>query len=583
MSLALKESYGWSHLVDDICHEVSKLTGNVMSDKQRPMVESRMRRRCLELKLAHPADYKEFWKSNLDSENKYLIGLLTTHFTSFFREFSHFEWIAANLPSLVASAKAEGRSTLKIWSAASSKGQEVWSLCMWLHHQMPKVDPKMNWVVVGSDIDQVSVKEGENGVYHARELETAPRHLWEGLWVRGKAEISDWYKIKNELKSRAQFHTMNLLSLSMPQTEKFDVIMCRNVLIYFDRQNQENIATSLLKYLTPQGVLITGMSESLTGYGLPMKSVAPSIYRLPTAQAAPAPSAPASKAAAVAPKAVMPMPLKVLCIDDSPTVITILKKILKAPEFEIIGVANNGQEAMDKLKTLKPDVITLDLHMPIMDGPTFLKVSEVAKTLPVVVVSSVGRDHAPSIAPLFDLGVTDFVEKPTLANMNEIGDELVQKLKMGWMTKKEKIVVKSSSVASSYSRPVGHVIFNVSMKDEKNLLHVLGEQKWAGDEVSFYFNEVISPSFKDKISAKVSAAKKVDFVSVGGKIQSSNLPTIWLVFNGGNTFVLNTYKRPHDFIILEETSTSLSLKEAADDVSPATSFSYLVDKLLGGK
>jgi chemotaxis protein methyltransferase CheR len=581
MGLALKESYGWNHLVDDICHEVSKLTGNVMSEKQRPMVESRMRRRCLELKLNFPSDYKEYWGANLDSENKYLIGLLTTHFTSFFREFSHFEWIAANLPQLVAAARAEGRSTFKIWSAASSKGQEVWSLCMWLHHHMPKIDAKMNWIVVGSDIDQSSVKEGENGVYHSRELETAPRHLWEGLWVRGKGEISDWYKIKNDLKAHAQFQTMNLLKITMPQSEKFDVVMCRNVLIYFDRQNQENIAHSLLKYLTPQGVLITGMSESLTGYGLPMKSVAPSIYRLPTAGVAPV----ASKAAVVmpAPKAMMPMPLKVLCIDDSPTVITILKKILKAPEFEIIGIANNGQEAMEKLKTLKPDVITLDLHMPIMDGPTFLKVSEVAKTVAVVVVSSVGRDHAPSIAPLFELGVTDFVEKPTLANMNEIGDELIQKLKMGWTTKKEKIVVKSSVASTSFSRPAGHVIFNVSVKDEKNLMHVLGEQRWSNDEMSFYFNEVLPQPLKDKIVSKTSAAKKVEFVSVGGKINSSSLPTIWLIFSGGNNFVLNTYKKPHDFIILEETAIGAALKEAADDVSPATSFSYLVDKLLGGK
>lgn len=583
MGLALKETYGWEHLVNDICHEVSKLTGNVMSDKQRPMVESRMRRRCLELKLNQPADYKEYWQGNLDSENKYLIGLLTTHFTSFFREFSHFEWIAANLPQMVAAARAEGRSTIKIWSAASSKGQEVWSLCMWLHHHMPKVDAKMNWIVVGSDIDQGSVKEGENGVYHARELETAPRHLWEGLWVRGKGEIADWYKIKNELKTHAQFQTMNLLKVTMPLTEKFDVVMCRNVLIYFDRANQENIANSLLKYLTPQGVLITGMSESLTGYGLPMKSVAPSIYRLPTASVAAPAKVAAPTAAAIAPKAVMPIPLKVLCIDDSPTVITILKKILKAPEFEIIGIANNGQEAMDKLKTLKPDVITLDLHMPIMDGPTFLKVSEVAKTLPVVVVSSVGRDHAPSIAPLFELGVSDFVEKPTLANMNEIGDELIQKLKMGWVTKKEKITVKSTSSTTSFSRPSGHIVFNLSVKDEKNLMHVLGEQRWSGDEMSFYFNEVLPQALKDKITAKTSAAKKVEFATVGGRINSSTLPTIWLIFNGGNTFVLNTYKKPHDFIILEETATGTSLKEAADDVSPATSFSYLVDKLLGGK
>ena len=278
MSTALKENvYNWNNLIQDVAVVMSKETGNVMGEKQYPMIESRLKRRCTELKITHPADYKQYWTQHQTEENKHLIGLLTTHFTSFFREYSHFEWLAGELPSIVAHAKKEGRSTIKLWSAACSKGQEVWSLCMWLQFHMPKIDPSMSWQVYGSDIDPVSVKEAENGVYHRRELETAPRHLWEGYWIRGKDEISDWYKIKSDLKSKTKFFTMNLLKPTVE--EKFDVIVCRNVLIYFDRDNQENIAKSLLKRLTPEGTLITGMSESLSGFGLPIRGVAPSVYK----------------------------------------------------------------------------------------------------------------------------------------------------------------------------------------------------------------------------------------------------------------------------------------------------------------
>ena len=121
----------WNHLIKEVCEEMSKLTGNVFSSKQLPMVESRVKRRILDLDLDSVDAYRSYWRQHFEAENEFLVGLLTTHFTSFFREFSHFEWIAENLPSIMAKARAEGRSTLFFWSAACSRGQEVWSLAMW--------------------------------------------------------------------------------------------------------------------------------------------------------------------------------------------------------------------------------------------------------------------------------------------------------------------------------------------------------------------------------------------------------------------------------------------------------------------
>lgn len=587
MSSALK-IMDWNSLVIDVCTVVTKLTGNVLEEKQRPMVESRLKRRCLDLKLEHPADYKDYWMKNQEAENKVLIGLLTTHFTSFFREFAHFEWIANELPAVVAAAKKEGRKQIRIWSAASSKGQEVWSLCMWLHHHMAKVDPSMDWIVYGSDIDAISVKEGENGVYHKRELETAPRHLWEGLWLRGKGDIADWYKIKPELRTHAKFRTMNLLNFDLEANDKYDIILCRNVLIYFDSNNLKKIIHSLLKHLTPDGTLITGLSESLNGYGLPIKGLAPSIYKLQTASVVELP-----KSQAPAPKVLsLPQPLKILCVDDSATILNIMKKILVAPQFEIIGVAHNGIEAIEQLKKLKPDAITLDLHMPEMDGLTFLKTSKIASTLPVVVVSSVGREHDPLVEPLNQLGVIDFVEKPSLSNMAQVAEELTQKLKMAWHAKSKNLPLATQTSAPSTSfkstfkkRPKGKIIFNFGLGDETKLNRVLLEQSWENDHVVFCYNgkSPIPSTMRDALSKAAAKASKVEFCSpYDYRDDHSGLTPVWLCFLCGDYSNLRLNKSKKGFLVLEEGSATF-INDLANDVSPTTSFSYLVDKFLGGE
>jgi chemotaxis protein methyltransferase CheR len=574
------EAASWDKLIQDICHELGALTGNVFTDKQQPMVESRIRRRMLDLKIDSSISYKSFWKENKETENKFLIGLLTTHFTSFFREFSHFEWLLKELPQIIADAKSEGRTHIKFWSAACSKGQEVWSLCMWLNHHIPKIDPTITWSVLGTDIDPQSLHEAENAVYHKKELETAPRHLWENVCTRGTGDISDWYKLKKDIRKQASFQPMNLLSINISSAEKFDVIMCRNVLIYFNRVNQEQAVKGLLRYLRPNCALITGMSESLTGYGLPLKGVFPSVYKNENAIIRSAPIKQATQAK-------MPYPMRILCVDDSSTVLMILKKILKAPDFEIVGVALNGEDAIKKMAELKPDAITLDLHMPVMDGPTFLEKTKIAKDLPVIVVSSVARDHNPIVDSLFALGVCDFVEKPSLSTIDLIGEELCQKIKMGWTAKKQNVVLKTTSANLNYrKRPNGQIVFACGKGDEKNLLHVLSQQDWSMDEVTIVYQASFEDlkGFEKKAMESLNRAASTRFIFDVSGFRRSALPLIWLSMKGFDFQKLLNLKMKNDFILLEEgAKVSLSSKMDIDDESPATSFSYLIDKLLGGE
>ncbi len=585
MGIPLKNgSDPWDQLIVEVCAKIGATTGNVLTEKQRPMVESRMKRRLLELKFTDTSEYQAYWRANVAAETSHLIGLLTTHFTSFFREFSHFEWLASELPALAKAARSEGRDTLNFWSAACSKGQEVWSLAMWLHHHLPKIDPTMKWKVHGTDIDPTSVQEGMNGVYHRREIETCPRHLWEGLWVRGKDDIADWYKAKSAISSHVSFGSANLLDLRTTE-KRYDAIFCRNVLIYFDKANQLKAVGSLFKFLSPHGALITGMSESLNGLGLDLKSFAPSVYRTASAVRANQPKE-AVVSTVRTPELAPPKPMKVLCVDDSATVINILKKLLRAPDYEVVAVATNGVEAIEKLKTFAPDVITLDVHMPEMDGPTFLRTSGIARTIPVIMVSSVSRDDTGFVNPLFDLGVCDFVEKPTLANMKEIGDELTQKLRMAWFAKKKNVSIARSegqAPAPVRTRPAGHIVFNVGAGDRVNLLHVLRQQSWGSDELTIIATGFTNiDELRRDCEALTPTCQRLSVVSKAAPIISGK-PVIILHFKNGSSEELRVVKRSREILVIDDGgSLPQNLRSLATDVSPATSFSYLVDKYLGG-
>lgn len=535
----------WMNLVKEVSAVIGPITGNVFSEKQYPMVESRLKRRCSELKLTSAAEYERYWKSHQKEENEVLIGLLTTHFTSFFREFIHFEWLAHELPFLVEEALRDNRKTLRFWSAACSRGHEVWSLCMFLDYELKRIKAPVDFVVYGSDIDEVSIQEGQNAVYHRRDIETAPRHYWENHCVRGKDEISDWYKIKSSLREKAKFFKMNLLKLDIPANEKFDVILIRNVLIYFEKDNQLKIAEALLSHLYPQGTLITGVSESLSGLLPDIKTAGPSIYKKITSQ--------------VVKKEAQKM--KVFCIDDSPTVLTILKKILSNSEFEVMDTASNGEEAIEKLKTLKPDVITLDLHMPLMDGPTFLARTGMAKKLPVVIVSSVDRED-PIISKLNDSGVADIVEKPTLTNMSLIGDELIQKLKIGYKVMQTGVLkgALNQGLGTKKRGPVV-VMMNYGPGDERKVDSVLSEIKPHNDHVVRIVNG--------------------EGVSSGTRKSLPSLPVVWLHFNHGSLSEIKRHRQDTDYILIEENSGPSDLN--GDDISPYTSFAYLIDKIVAGE
>ena len=426
-------------LIEEVSRLVSDITGIQLGKKQFSMVESRLTRRMIQLGITQPEDYLRYMSSHREAEVTALVSLLTTHHTNFFREFSHFEYLEkTGLPHLIEGLRKRGEKTLRIWSAACSRGHEVYSLSMFLSVHLKRLAPEMKFEIFGSDVDPKSVEIAANGVYRWDDIKSIPSLYLAEHWARGTGEIASYVKAKASIKASCSWGTVNLLNFSQAMAgKKFDIIFCRNVFIYFTAEQVKAITSNLLKFMNPEGFLFIGISESLNGSNLPLTYLAPSVYTHqrpePMKMVSPAvtaPILPQPKAVALPPKPSPEKPVRVFCIDDSATILSLMKKIL-TPEmgFEVIGTAVNGAEATEKLKQLHPDVVTLDIHMPVQNGIEYLEKNLRAGHPPVVMVTSVSREDATLGLKSLALGASDYVEKPSLADLAKRADEIRTKLR----------------------------------------------------------------------------------------------------------------------------------------------------------
>lgn len=426
---------------------VREETGNRVQEKNYPMLESRLRNHILKLGFEDVAQYWHHFEKHEDGEREALKSLMTTHYTFFFREYVHFEnleaWINAE-SSRLKERFQKSREPVRIWSAACSRGQEVYSLAMFLELNLVKKHG-IPYEIVGSDIDQNSVNIAKNGVYPIQEVNTIPHTYLKEHWRRGTGAIKEFAAVRPELKAKTRFQVLNLLELdSFNQT--FDVIFCRNVFIYFSETDVRKIALSLSSRLASGGLFASGISEPIRFPGWNLKSVGPSIYSKESAVTTTKPSvAPvASKVAPTVMPTAQPAPVqaippvhaapvqrtyKVLCVDDSPVIQKLIEKIYASdPQCTQVEFASNGQEARVMLDKKKFDVITLDIHMPVMGGIEFLeKLYNVKSDPPVLMISSVNRTDIDLATKSISLGAFDYIEKPAMNKLAHSTSEILTK------------------------------------------------------------------------------------------------------------------------------------------------------------
>lgn len=423
-------------------------TGNQIQEKNHSMIESRIRSHILKLGLESVKEYWEHFQANERAEREVIQSLMTTHYTFFFREFAHFEllekWVKDEFSRLKERFE-KSRQPVRIWSAACSRGHEVYSLAMFLEENLAKKFG-IPFEIIGTDIDLESIAYAQNGVYSIREVNTLPHMYLNGYWKRGTGAIKEFAAIHPNIKQRTKFESLNLLEVpKWANNNVFDVIFCRNVFIYFSEENVKKIAMDLSKKVDARGLLISGMSEPLRFPELPLISVGPSTYQNLGKNAEVQPA----KTAGGLPQRLEPkLPpqetkvetrYRVLCVDDSSTIQLLIKKIFaNDPNCQGVDTAENGRDARQKLDAKKYDIVTLDIHMPEVNGIEFLeKLYNRKDDPPVLMISSVNRTDIELATKAMSLGAFDYVEKPAMNNLQKSTDEILTKTKMALRAKNE--------------------------------------------------------------------------------------------------------------------------------------------------
>ena len=253
---------------------VFKLAGITLNDKKKDLLLTRLTSHFKNTQFENYSQYRNYLEGLPSSHEEWqrFINLMTTNKTDFFREIRHFEYIEEVLiPKWISSKKKE----INIWSAACSTGEEPYSLAMFLEEKLPE---GMAYKILASDIDTNVLKIAQNGVYSIVKAPEIPESFQQNSIEYGNGSIKEWFRIKAHLKNKITFKTFNLVDDQLPQNEKYDLILCRNVMIYFSRAVVEKVAINLAHSCTQEGTLFIGHSESLQGTNTPWKVLTASVY-----------------------------------------------------------------------------------------------------------------------------------------------------------------------------------------------------------------------------------------------------------------------------------------------------------------
>jgi chemotaxis protein methyltransferase CheR len=278
---------GDSHLADAdydfICRLVYEKSRISLGRDKKILVTSRLAKRLRQLKLDGYHQYCELLRSPAGAEElRYLIDRISTNHTHFFRETKHFDFLREKLlPQWQADPRSRG-AAFRVWSAASSTGEEPYTIAIHLAEHLAPAESGA-WQIEATDISTRVLDIARKGVYDVERLSSMSHDLVRRHFQKGLGEWEGQFRVKNELRERVQFHHLNLLEPPYPFSQPFQVIFCRNVMIYFDRPTQEALVSHLAEKLVPGGHLFVGHSESLSGIKHSLKLVQPAVYLKPTA------------------------------------------------------------------------------------------------------------------------------------------------------------------------------------------------------------------------------------------------------------------------------------------------------------
>ena len=259
---------------------IEREAGIYLSPVKKPLLVSRIGQRVRALSLRSYAAYYRRVASGDEEERVHLINSICTHETRFFREPHHFELLAGTLVPRWRADAAAGRRERRIavWSAGCSTGEEPYSVAMCLLDALP---PDENWMIdiVATDLSTRVLARAEAAIYPTRRLEEIPPGVERRHLLRGVGPHHGEIKVAEATRDLVRFKQLNLVDASYAMPNRLDLILCRNVLIYFKPETRTRVVSQLVGHLRNGGYLFLGHAESLRPSMPGLSPEMPTVYR----------------------------------------------------------------------------------------------------------------------------------------------------------------------------------------------------------------------------------------------------------------------------------------------------------------
>ncbi len=259
---------------DQIRKIVYDKSGIYLNETKDALVRARISKRMRKLGLEDFCDYLSFVvEDHSGNEIQHLLDAISTNTTSFYREDDHFNLIRA----LVKDWMDDGLRKLRVWSAAASTGEEPYTLAIELKEAIGA--KPMDVKILATDIASSVLATAQRGEYDDERVAPVPRFLRAKYFIKRRYNDGHIYTVKDDLKKIILFRQFNLSKPPFPLKRKLDIIICRNVMIYFDGDLRKKLALEFERLPRPGGYLLIGHAESLTGMAPGLRCLRPSIYK----------------------------------------------------------------------------------------------------------------------------------------------------------------------------------------------------------------------------------------------------------------------------------------------------------------
>ncbi len=265
------------HEFDRLSRYIMSQYGIKMPSHKKIFLQNRLQKRLRDLCIKDFKEYTDFVFSSRGKEEELskMIDAVCTNKTDFFREPIHFDYLFSQ--GLDDYTSRKGNKSLSVWSAGCSSGEEPYTIAM-LFREYSRIHPYFDFRIFATDVSNSVLQHAGIGIYNIDKIESIPANYHSKYLQKGIGTYEHKFRIITDIRNRVVFQKFNLLDRDYHGIGRFDIIFCRNVLIYFEREIQYRILMQLCQHLSDGGYLFLGHSESISGFDLPLKNIKPTIF-----------------------------------------------------------------------------------------------------------------------------------------------------------------------------------------------------------------------------------------------------------------------------------------------------------------